>query len=106
MRRWRGHGWSRLSHGVHTGGGRARITVTLVSVGPHNIAGFPSPALFLPPPVGPARCSELLNKLTAEAACFFARRGKTICSRRSGATALKGGAQAYRAVSVYGRDSQ
>lgn len=70
VRRWRGHGWSRLSHGVHTGGGRARITLTLVSVGPHNIAGFPSPALP-PPPVGPARYSELLNKLMAEAACFF-----------------------------------
>lgn len=33
VQRWRGHGWSRLSHGIHTGGGRARITVTLVSVG-------------------------------------------------------------------------
>lgn len=41
VRRWQGHGWSRLSHGIHTGGGLARITVTLVSVGPHNIAGLP-----------------------------------------------------------------
>lgn len=41
VQRWRGHGWSRLSHGIHTGGGRARITVTLVSVGPHKVAGLP-----------------------------------------------------------------
>lgn len=41
VRRWLGHGWSRLSHGFHTGGGPARITVMLVSVGPHKIAGSP-----------------------------------------------------------------
>lgn len=41
VRRWQGQGWSRLSHGVHTGGGRARITVTLVSAGPHSTAGLP-----------------------------------------------------------------
>lgn len=66
MRRWQGHGWSRLSHGVHTGGGRARITVTLVSVGPHNIAGFASLAL----PRGPCTISSALNKLMVEAAGF------------------------------------
>ncbi len=67
MRRWQGHGWSRLSHGVHTGGGPARITVTLVSVGPHNIAG----SLALPR--GPRAIFSTLNKLMVEAAGFASR---------------------------------
>lgn len=33
----------RLSHGVHTGGGPAPITGTLVTVGPHNVPGCPVP---------------------------------------------------------------
>lgn len=41
MLRWQGQGWSRLSHGVHIGGGPAHITVTLVSVGPHSVVGLP-----------------------------------------------------------------
>lgn len=68
VRRWRGHGWSRLSHGVHTGGGRAWITVTLVSVGPHSIAGLLL-SLF---PRGPRTVSSALNQLMVQAAGFAA----------------------------------
>lgn len=73
MRRWRGHGWSRLSHGVHTGGGQARITVTLVSVGPRSAASPASPVLTFQ---RDSHCSFFLLvsfKLMVEAARFIAR---------------------------------
>lgn len=99
MRRWQGHGWSRLSHGVHTGGGPARITVTLVSMGPHNIAGLP---LSLSPRA--RAISSTLNKLMVEAAGL--RWGKMICTQRPAATMLKRSSQVYLTISVYRSDSQ
>lgn len=99
MWRWQGHGWSRLSHGVHTGGGPVRITATLVSVGPHNIAG--SPLSFSP------RASAIfsaLNKLMVEAAGLHW--GKMICTQKPAVTTLKRSAQVYLTISVYKSDSQ
>ena len=100
VRRWQGHGWSRLSHGVHTGGGPARITVTLVSVGPHNIAGVAS----LPLPPGPCAIFSPLNKLMVEAAGLL--QGKTICTQRPAVTTKKPSAQMYLTISVYRSDLQ
>lgn len=63
VRRWRGHGRSRLSHGVHTGGGRARITATLVSVGATQHRRASSAAV----PRGPRVEWSALNNLVVEA---------------------------------------
>lgn len=87
MQRWRGHGWSRLSHGIHTGGGRARITVTLVSVGPYNLAGS---ALSR----GAGVVFSALNKRMVDAVGFRVG-GKTICSQRSSVIILKRASVSY-----------
>lgn len=81
MRRWQGHGWSRLSHGVHTGGGLVRITVTLVSVG----ATQHSRLLSLSPE-GPVIFSAL-NKLMVEAAGLH--RCKMICTQKPAVNTAK-----------------
>lgn len=100
MWRWQGHGWSRLSHGVHTGGGPARITVTLVSAGATQrwrVCLGRSPrrarAIF-----------STLNKLMVEAAGL--RRRKVIRTQRPRVTAVKRSAQAYLTISLYRSDSQ
>lgn len=87
MQRWRGHGWSRLSHGIHTGGGRARITVTLVSVGPYNIAGLPLSG-------GPGAVFSALNQLMVHAVGFCVD-GKTIRSQRPSVITLKRASVSY-----------
>jgi len=94
VRRWQGHGRSRLSHGFHTGGGLVRITVTLISKGLHNIARLP---LLLS--LRARAILSALNKLMVEAAGLHW--GKTICTQRPAATALKRSAQVYLAISVY-----
>lgn len=102
VRRWRGHGWSRLSHGVHTGGGRARITVTLVSVGPRSVASPASLVLTFQRDIHCSFSSGFFQ--TNSGGCQVYRQGvRRSASGGLGAAALKGrgNPQVYRTISVY-----